>query len=203
MEHSLIPKQRYTFKAPFDNLHSDNFYIVEQNATMDSLIDDNVDVFNSVYVPNNVTFDTYNADFSNGVSILTLYDGTNRVIVPSKYISPRNEISKHNYTEYGLTFNLGGLTTEEIVTLSQIEADIIQLIKHMIGVTAVSKQVALMELPPKTELEHTTIQSARAVIKLTTDSIRVENAKLKVDNLKLKAIITDQSNVIINKVPIG
>ena len=203
MDNSLRVKSQYTFKPPFDSLQTDRFYNVDTESTIEALVKDGVDVFNLVYKPNGVTLDVFMADFTEGVSIVSLTDGATIIPVPSKYLLSRQDISKHRYTPIGITVNLGNLTSIERTVIPAIESDIVNLIKHYIGVTPVVSDVELGSIVLKTEAEHITVNTARAVIKQTTPSLQVENARLQVEIAKLNAIIEEQTKVIVNKIPLG
>lgn len=203
MKSSLKLRTQYEFKPPFDSYASDDFFIVLTESTIESLVHDGIDVYNLVYEPIGISIDVYKQDYIERVSIVTLNNGVNNIFIPSKYITPKQEVSRFKYTPYGLTVNLGNLTTTDLIVFNTLKSSIVELVKHHLGVTPVVNDMPLGTEVLKTEAEHITIKTARTVIKQTTPIAQTQNAILQAEITRLQNANQVLSDLIIAKIPIG
>lgn len=75
----------YTLETPFTI--SENNYRCSSIQLLSALDNNDVDIFNQIYVPKGLNSEIYTRDVNDNVSIITLVSDTDTVTVPSSYIT--------------------------------------------------------------------------------------------------------------------
>ena len=178
----------WTLIAPFDKLLKSGIaYSLIAVRQMSDIIAAGDNPETEYYTPNALPNTTYLTDLKNKVVILSL-QGSNSTIyyVPSSYVLNYPDIGGVPYRVYGLTINIGALPVGTSLTnvISKINSDISELI----GVSAITKVVAISPINMLTSVNAAATEAARqANIQTTiTDYTRYVQASQQLANAQQK-----------------
>ncbi|BAS04852.1 hypothetical protein [Ralstonia phage RSF1] len=151
----------WTLKPPFDTKYTAGLaYSCRAINKISSLVATGVDVFNTFYVPNDLTVDKYNADVAADLSMVTLQSSSGQVLIlPSTYLSGWPSADSVPYVVMGMVINLGAIPNTLDPTF--LTPKVAAVIKAALGHDPDIQYATLSETTNKTWDDHTALENLR------------------------------------------
>lgn len=165
----------FTLEAPYNALMpAQIIYTCKGIRKLTDIIASGLDPFEEYYEPNGITDTAYQLDLLADVSIVSLVSsGGNWLYVPSTAILSYPTTSGVSYTAMMVGVSLGALP--DSTDLTALKTSVSNVVKDLLGVTPTIKEVAVSDTALISYVKHTSIETARNTLRVTTKS---DKAKL-------------------------
>jgi hypothetical protein len=191
----------FRLQPPFDSLMpAQAIYTVAAVRQLSDISAEGIDPFTTYYLPRNLSQTTYDVDFNNNVSIISLKSSVGQwLYVPETYILEYPSVNGVIYTALILGVSLGALP--DTASLEPLKTAIKNIVKDMAGVDSVIKEVTVSTPALVSHSDHIAIEKARQAsisIRLT-DRARLSQATSDLAEARLK--IKELENWIATHLP--
>lgn len=204
---------RFKFIAEFaslghisDNIESGIFQLVEITS-YEQLVKNEISLYKELFTKVNISEETFKSDYEENIINVPIYKLVNPralsevLYMPVIYISQHPDVNVKQYIKLLLSFAIGVVGGEDILSTDVGRAGLIQAIKDHI-----EDEYGIINNPElgsygyawMTETDYQAIADARALAKSMSTNVRSLNRKLQEENNNLKARIAALEETITN-----
>lgn len=160
----------YSLLSPFaSQLQPNVAYRCEAIRKLSDLIEADVDPFEEIYRPNNLTQEQYEQDLANQACIVSLQSTTGHwVYVPSTYIKSFPNVNGVAYRVMVLGVEIGPVP--EYMDLGALKSAVSDTVRDTFGVTPTIKEVAISPVQNFSQHDHDVIEANRANAIVNSDT---------------------------------
>ncbi len=204
---------RFKFIAEFStlgyvegNIESGIFKLVEI-TTYAQLVKNEISLYKELFTKVSISEETFKTDYEENVISSPIYklvnpmDETSILYMPVIYIAQHPDVNVKEYVKLLLSFDIGAVGSEDILSTDIGRAGLSQAVKDHIedeyGIVD-DPEVIIYRHVWMTETDYQAIADARALAKSVSTNIRSLNRKLQEENNNLKARIAALEETITN-----
>jgi hypothetical protein len=155
-------KGKFLFSAPFsNNTTADTEFECMAVRTLTAVVNSGEDGYTKYYKPNGLTQQEFNADVSEGISLVSLLSGDGRWLhVPNNRIQALPDPSGVRYQMMVLSLNIGAI--DETMDTTNLVAAVKDMAFSYVGVPVEAQLVAVSQPSMVPQEDHERILQARA-----------------------------------------
>lgn len=177
----------FRFKAPFDRLYDGTeIYTCIAVRKFNDIVNQGRDPYNLYYEPHDLPESVYETDTREHATIVSLQAHSDaRVIqIPSSYIEAYPSQGGVPYENIALVLSLGPM--ENGKDLSFVQAEVVDLIRSLLGIEIESRFVKTSNTHYFPQAEHESIEAARALLIERNTSTRAQLLEAQAQLTQLK-----------------
>jgi hypothetical protein len=176
----------YKLASPFSSKLQQNMsYRCDAVRRISDYLEEGVDPYTELYVPNNISKAQYDQDLLNQVCIISLVSAANHwVHVPSTYILAYPDLNGVPYTVMVIGLEVGAIPNYK--DLSGFKHALSELTRDTIGVTPVIREVVISAEQKLSQADHDALENSRAMLitNSQTDRARLIAAQNELTTLR-------------------